>query len=42
MPEVLSMQPVDENDPSNWDIIKATQFGIFNLITIFQFLIAVF
>ena len=26
------MQPVDENDTSQWDIVKATQYGIFERV----------
>ena len=29
MSEAVSMQPVDENDTQHWDIIKATQYGVF-------------
>ena len=32
MSDAISMQPVDENDTSQWDIVKATQYGIFERV----------
>lgn len=32
MSDAISMQPVDENDTTQWDIIKATQYGIFERV----------
>ena len=32
MSDPIQLEPVDPNDPKNWDIVKATQYGVFDRV----------
>jgi len=32
MSDPIQIEPVDPNDPKNWDIVKATQYGVFDRV----------